>query len=106
MFVWYDMVWYPGESVFSTLKYKYLSENKTKNENILTRWSVTQAGSNYEEEKNEGPKSRWTVPLSYCCLEIENWCILHKMNTGIINYLNFEILNALNEFELESKKEN
>ena len=52
---------YPGESVFSTLKYEYLCENETKNENNLTRWSVTQAGSNYE--KNGGPKSRWTVPL-------------------------------------------
>ena len=52
---------YPGESVFSTLKYEYLGENETKNENILTRWSVTQAGSNYE--KNGGPKSRWTVPF-------------------------------------------
>ena len=47
---------------FFTLKYEYLGENETKNENILTRWSVTQAGSNYE--KNGGPKSRWTVPLS------------------------------------------
>ena len=45
---------YPGESVFSTLKYEYLVENETKNENILTRWSVTQAGSNYE--KKWGPK--------------------------------------------------
>ena len=44
-----------------TLKYNYLGENETKNENILTRWSVTQAGSNYE--KNGGPKYRWTVPL-------------------------------------------
>ena len=50
-----------GESVFSTLKYEYLGENETKNENILTRWSDTQAGSNFE--KNGGPKSRWTVPL-------------------------------------------
>ena len=34
---------------FFTLKYDYLGENETKNKNILTRWSVTQAGSNYEK---------------------------------------------------------
>ena len=34
---------------------------KTEIENVLTCWSVAQAGSNYE--KNGGPKSRWTVPL-------------------------------------------
>ena len=51
----------PNVSVFSTLKYEYLGENEAKNENILTRWSVTHAGSYYE--KNGGPKSRWTVPL-------------------------------------------
>ena len=45
-------------------KLEYLSENETKNENILTHWSVTQAGSNYE--KNGSQKSRWTVPLSNC----------------------------------------
>ena len=38
--------------IFSTLKYEYLGENKTKNENILTHWSVAQAGSN--DEKNWG----------------------------------------------------
>ena len=27
-------------------KYEYLGENKTKNETILTRWSVAQAGLN------------------------------------------------------------
>ena len=41
-------------------KYEFLGENETKIENV-TCWSVAQAGSN--EEKNEGPKSRWTVPL-------------------------------------------
>ena len=44
-------------------KYKYLSKNETKNETILTHWSVAQAGSN--DEENGGPKSRWTVPLRY-----------------------------------------
>ena len=38
----------PGESVFSILKFEYLSENQTKIENILTHWSVAQAGSNGE----------------------------------------------------------
>ena len=42
-------------------KYEYLGENETKIENVLTCWSVAQAGSN--DEKNGGPKSRWTVPL-------------------------------------------
>ena len=45
---------------FSTLKYKYLGENKTEFENILTHWSEAEAGSN--DEKTRGPKSRWTVP--------------------------------------------
>ena len=37
-------------------KYEYLGENETKNENILTHWSVAQAGSN--DEKTGGRKSR------------------------------------------------
>ena len=43
-------------------KLEYLGKNKTKNENVLTHWSVAQAGSNYE--KTGGRKSRWTVLLS------------------------------------------
>ena len=42
-------------------KYKYLSKNDTKNKTILTHWSVAQASLN--DEKTEGRKSRWTVPL-------------------------------------------
>ena len=38
-----------------------MSENQTKIENILTHWSVAQAGSN--DEKNGGRKSCWTVLL-------------------------------------------
>ena len=45
-------------------KFEYLSEDETKNENILTHWSVAQAGSN-DEKKTGGRKSRWTVPLMY-----------------------------------------
>ena len=60
-----------------TLKYEYLGENETKNENILTRWSVTQAGSNYE--KNGGPKSRWTVPLTIIYLGESDFS---SLNTG------------------------
>ena len=37
-------------------------DHHAKNENILTHWSVAQAGSN--DEKNGGRKSRWTVPLN------------------------------------------
>ena len=44
---------------FSILKFDSLD---TKFENILTHWSVAQAGSS--DEKNRGRKSRWTVPLS------------------------------------------
>ena len=36
----------------TSVKYEYLGENETKNENILTHWSVDQAGSN--DEKNLG----------------------------------------------------
>ena len=36
-------------------KFEYLSENETKNENILTHWSVAQADSN--DEKAGGRKS-------------------------------------------------
>ena len=38
----------PWESVFSILKFEYLSENQTKIENILTQLSEAQAGSNDE----------------------------------------------------------
>ena len=51
-----------AESVFSILNFEYLSENETKIENILTPWSVAQAGMN--DEKTRGQKSRWIVPLS------------------------------------------
>ena len=36
--------------LFSILNFEYLSENETKIENILTPWSVAQAGMN--DEKN------------------------------------------------------
>ena len=36
-------------------KFEYLGENETKNENILTHWSVAQADSN--DEKAGGRKS-------------------------------------------------
>ena len=39
-----------------------ITPQNPKTENILTHWSVAQAGSN--DEKNGGQKSRWTVPLS------------------------------------------
>ena len=43
-------------------KYKYIGENKPKNENILIHWSVAQTGSN--DEKNWARKRRLTVPLN------------------------------------------
>ena len=33
-------------------KYEYLGENETKNQTVLTHWSVAQAGSN-DEKKTE-----------------------------------------------------
>ena len=38
----------PRGVIKSILKFEYLSENQTKIENILTHWSVAQAGSNGE----------------------------------------------------------
>ena len=52
-------VWNPGESLFSTLKFEYLSEISTKIEFFLTHWWVTQTGSN--EEKN------WRSKISLDC---------------------------------------
>ena len=84
----------PASQFFSILKYEYLGENETKFENILTHWSVAQASSN--DEKNGGPKSRWTVPLTdafvtsltsvclleaYICGSLEThrqWLLSHK----------------------------
>ena len=37
-------------SVFFILNFEYLGENETKFENILTLWSVAQAGSNAEKK--------------------------------------------------------
>ena len=42
-------------------KFKYLSENLTKIENIVTHWSLAQADLN--DEKTKDLKSRWTAPL-------------------------------------------
>ena len=53
-----------GSQYFFKLYYDYLSENITKFENILTHWSVDQAGSN--DKKTRGRNSRWTVPLRIC----------------------------------------
>ena len=35
---------------FFILNFEYLGENETKNENILTHWSVAQASSNDEKK--------------------------------------------------------
>ena len=54
---WLSAVWYWGE-IFTK---KSINSTKSKIENILTHWSVAQAGSN--DEKTEGRKSCWTVSL-------------------------------------------
>ena len=43
-------------------QFEYLGENKTKNETILTHWSVAQTGSNYE--KNWGSKISLDCPFN------------------------------------------
>ena len=47
---------------FFILKFEYLSENETKIENILTHWSVAQAGSN--DGNNWGLKISLDCPFS------------------------------------------
>ena len=56
-------VWYCKESVFSIQNYEYLGENETKNENVLTHWSVAQAGSN--DNKTGGSKISLDCPFKY-----------------------------------------
>ena len=43
-------------------KLEYLGENDTKKENIITHWSVAQAGSN--DEKNWGSKISFDCPFN------------------------------------------
>ena len=72
-----------GVGIFDIIvNFEYLRENETKFENILTHWSVAQAGSN-DEKKTWGEKSRWTVPLHTlilifpCCLQFHSiFCLL------------------------------
>ena len=42
-------------------KYEYLGENETKNQTVLTHWSVAQAGSN--DEKNRRSKISLDCPF-------------------------------------------
>ena len=51
-----------GHCLEGQSKFEQLSEILTKVENILTHWSVAQAGLN--DEQNGGRASGWTVPLS------------------------------------------
>ena len=48
-------------SQFFILNFEYLGENKTKFENILTRWSVAHTSSN--DEKNRGSKITLDCPF-------------------------------------------
>ena len=65
---------YPGESLFSTLKFEYLSEISTKIENVLIHWSVTQTG--LKEEKNWRSKISLDCPFKYLdrALEVKRFC--------------------------------
>ena len=47
---------------FVLLNFEYLSEKETKNQTILTHWSVAQAGSN--DEKNWGLKISLDCPFN------------------------------------------
>ena len=60
-------------------KYEYLGKNNNKNENILTYWSVAQAGWN--DEKTGGQKSRWSVPLTKEFLASTNKEFPHEFGT-------------------------
>ena len=50
-----------SKSVLLILNFEYLGENETKNETILTHWSVGQAGSN--DEINWGSKISLDCPF-------------------------------------------
>ena len=52
----------PGYSTQGRLTRHHM--NNSRIVNILTHWSGAQVGSNYEEKKTGGRKSRWTVPLN------------------------------------------
>ena len=54
-------VWYYAESVFSILKFEYLSEIETEFENTLACLSGAQMGSN--DEKNWGSKISLDCPF-------------------------------------------
>ena len=63
---WPCAVWYCAEldsAQYDTArkKYEFLGENETKNETILTHWSVGQAGSN--DEQNWGSKISLDCPF-------------------------------------------
>ena len=76
-----------------------VGENKTKFENILTHWSVAQAGSN--EEKTRGRKCRWTVSLSSCgCTKINTLNqTLHNCGKFFkVFHLKFRIWGQVNKF--------
>ena len=50
-----------NENFLKSLIQQYLGENETKNETILTHWSVAQGGSN--DEKNWGSKISLDCPF-------------------------------------------
>ena len=59
-----------GVGIFDIIvNFEYLRENETKFENILTHWSVAQAGSN-DEKKKLGWKISLDCPFTYININI------------------------------------
>ena len=90
-FFWLSAVWYCAESVFSMLNFEYLGENETKLENILTHWSVVQAGSN--DEKNWGSKISLDCPFKsiYWCPLIYVHCFSVSALSPLSSRLSFPL---------------
>ena len=69
-------------------KFEYLSENETKIKNILTQWSVTQAGSN--DDKNWRPKISLDCPFKGTVSQ--DWRKLLILSLGICYTFNTHFL--------------
>ena len=98
---WLCAVSYPGE-----IHKNANNSVKTKIENILTHWSVAQAGSN--DEKTGGRKSRWTVPFNsrrknlwnilICALDFYNADdYAERDSAGLMTPLSWAWLSSVND---------
>ena len=67
--------------------FEYLGGNETKNETILTHWSVTQAGSN--DDKNWGSKMSSDCPLKYISFPFPS---IHSYFFKVVLYLGGETI--------------